>query len=246
MNNNDNAPAVTLESPPAPQVTRDIRQRQTIPPEKLAQIKAVVIGVGAIGRQVAMQLAATGVKELILIDHDKVGVENLAPQMYDEDDVGQFKVHATADTCRALNGAVGLATVPHRFQRSYGQQLGTETYSGDETPMQYAVFACVDSIETRKMIWHAVQKADFFVDGRMAAEVVRVLASDNLLNDTYYGTTLFDASEAYVGACTQRSLVYTANVAAGLMMAAFTKWLRGMPVNRDVMLNLLAADLIVG
>jgi sulfur carrier protein ThiS adenylyltransferase len=41
-----------------------------------------VIGVGAIGRQVALQLAALGVPDLSLYDPDTVAVENLAPQGY--------------------------------------------------------------------------------------------------------------------------------------------------------------------
>jgi phosphoglycerate dehydrogenase-like enzyme len=44
---------------------RDIRQRDIVPPERLAQCHAVVIGVGAIGRQVALQLAAVGVPFLV-------------------------------------------------------------------------------------------------------------------------------------------------------------------------------------
>ena len=38
---------------------RDIRQRDIIPREKLELLTGVVIGVGAVGRQVALQLAAT-------------------------------------------------------------------------------------------------------------------------------------------------------------------------------------------
>ena len=40
---------------------RFIRQRDIVPPEALGQCKPTVIGVGAIGRQVALQLAAMGV-----------------------------------------------------------------------------------------------------------------------------------------------------------------------------------------
>ncbi len=39
---------------------RDLRQRDLVPPEPLSAIHAVVIDVGAVGRQVALQLAAMG------------------------------------------------------------------------------------------------------------------------------------------------------------------------------------------
>ena len=48
------------------------RQKDIVPPDRLAACRATVIGVGAIGRQVALQLAAMGVPWLQLIDFDVV------------------------------------------------------------------------------------------------------------------------------------------------------------------------------
>ena len=49
----------------------------------------------------------------------------------------------------------------------------------------------------------------------------------------------------FAGSCTARSTVYTASIAAGLMLGQFTKWLRGLPLERDLSLNLLAAEMNV-
>src|SRR5712691_9020863 len=49
---------------------RDIRQPSIVPPERLAACPAIIIGVGAIGRQVALQLAALGMPRLTLFDDD--------------------------------------------------------------------------------------------------------------------------------------------------------------------------------
>ncbi len=46
------------------------RQHDIVPTERLAACKASVIGVGAIGRQIALQLVAMGISWLQLIDHD--------------------------------------------------------------------------------------------------------------------------------------------------------------------------------
>ena len=46
------------------------RQHDIVPPDRLAECKATVIGVGAIGRQVALQLAAMGIPWLQLVDFD--------------------------------------------------------------------------------------------------------------------------------------------------------------------------------
>jgi sulfur carrier protein ThiS adenylyltransferase len=87
--------------------------------------------------------------------------------------------------------------------------------------------------------------AALLVDGRMSAEVIRVLAADHPATDTHYHTTLFAPDQAYAGSCTSKSTVYTASIAAGLMVCQFAKWLRGLPVERDLSLNLLTAELTV-
>jgi molybdopterin/thiamine biosynthesis adenylyltransferase len=224
-----------------PLADRDVRQRQIVPPDKLAACHAVVVGVGAVGRQVAVQLAAIGVSHLTLVDHDTVCVENLAPQAYWPSDLGQPKVLATAALCRQIHPDCRIEEVNERFRRSMVKSIAAFT-DIDARPI---VFACVDSIATRGLIWEAVKKpSSFFADGRMSAEVVRVLAAEQPGSDSYYPTTLFAAAEAHAGACTAKSTVYTASVAAGLMLGQFTKWLRGLPVERDVVLNLLSAELV--
>lgn len=69
-----------MSSDDATAAGRDARQRDLVPPGRLARCHAVVVGVGSVGRQVALQLAATGVPAMTLYDPDAVGVENLAPQ----------------------------------------------------------------------------------------------------------------------------------------------------------------------
>ena len=66
-------------------------------------------------------------------------------------------------------------------------------------------------------------------DGRMNAEVIRVLASGRPAADSLYPKTLFTAREAFAGSCTAKSTIYTANIAAGLMVGQFARWLRGWP-----------------
>ncbi|CAN5166382.1 hypothetical protein BH11PLA2_BH11PLA2_52990 [soil metagenome] len=40
---------------------RDLRQRDLVPPARLAKVHTMVIGVGSVGRQVALQLAQPSV-----------------------------------------------------------------------------------------------------------------------------------------------------------------------------------------
>lgn len=217
---------------------RDVRQRALVPPEQLARCDAVVIGVGAIGRQVAVQLAALGVSRLTLFDDDLVEAANLATQGYWPENLNCLKVSATSQLCHRINPIIHVRAVPERFKRSMLRELSGD---GDQV-----IFCCVDSIVTRRMIWETVRaSARFFVDGRMSAEVLRVIAVDEPAVDDYYLRTLFSAEDAYVGSCTARSTIYTASIAAGLMVHQFAKWLRGLRVDPDLTLNLLAAELTV-
>jgi sulfur carrier protein ThiS adenylyltransferase len=79
----------------------------------------------------------------------------------------------------------------------------------------------------------------------MNAEVLRVLAVSDPAHDSYYATTLFRPEEAHTGSCTARSTLYTASIAAGLMIGQFSRWLRGLPVDADLTLNLLSSELTV-
>ena len=211
---------------------RDLRQRDILPSDRLADCSATVIGVGAIGRQVALQLAAIGIPRLQLIDHDTVEPVNLAAQGYLERDVGRPKVEATGELCKALNSGIELRLHPERFRRS--MLIGNID------------FCCVDSIETRRLIWNAIgQTAEFFCDGRMAAETLRVVTASDMESRGYYPTTLFAPGEAHRGACTARSTIYCANVAAGLMLAQFAKFLRRLPIDPDIQFNLLTTELSI-
>lgn len=208
------------------------RQKDIVPAERIAACRASVIGVGAIGRQAALQLTAIGVPSLQLVDFDLVEVSNLASQGYLEEDLGKLKVQATAALCVKVNSDLETTAMPERFRRS--MEIGN------------AVFCCVDSIDVRRLIWDAVKdKVTFFCDARMSAEVLRVLTVCDSASRQHYPTTLFRTEEAFTGPCTAKTTIYCANIAAGLMVAQFTKYLRHLPIEHDLQLNLLASELNV-
>jgi sulfur carrier protein ThiS adenylyltransferase len=71
------------------------RQEEIIPVQGLATLSTTVIGVGAIGRQVSLQLSALGVRRLQLVDFDVVESTNVTTQGYRACDLGTAKVVAT-------------------------------------------------------------------------------------------------------------------------------------------------------
>ena len=212
---------------------RYIRQKDIVPPDRLAACKATVVGVGAIGRQVALQLTAMGIPWLQLVDFDTVDASNLASQGYLENDLGKPKVEATTLLCKQINTGFEIHWVKQPFRRS--METGN------------VVFCAVDRIHTRRLIWETVKdKTNFFSDGRMTAEVLRILTACDFTSRKHYPTTLFHSDEAFEGTCTAKTTIYCANIAAGLMIAQFTKYLRQLPIDPDIQLNILASELNVG
>jgi len=208
------------------------RQRDIVPPDRLAGCKATVVGVGAIGRQVAQQLAAMGVPWLQLVDPEVVEPSNLASQGYLEADLGRFKAQATGELCRRINAKLEIYAVTERFRRSMDV--------GD------ALFCAVDRIEVRQLIWNSVNdRVACFVDGRMNGEAIRIVSAADPASLLHYPATLFTAQEVHPGSCTAKTTIYCANVAAGLMLTQFTRWLRGLPVEPDLSVNLLSSELTV-
>lgn len=211
---------------------RFTRQQELIPSDRLSSVTSTVIGVGAIGRQVALQLAAIGAPRIQLVDFDVVDLTNVTTQGYLADDVGRPKVLATGDAVLRLDASTSVVTVQDRYR--------AKLEIGD------AVFCCVDSISARGAIWRsASNRCHFWSDGRMLGEVIRVLTASDIDGRLRYSDTLFPQADAQRGSCTARSTVYAANIAAGFMLHQFARWLRAQPVDPDLALNLLASELTV-
>jgi sulfur carrier protein ThiS adenylyltransferase len=207
------------------------RQAALVPRERLLALDVSVIGVGAIGRQVALQLAALGAGQLQLCDFDRVEPTNITTQGYLPANLGTTKVAATASAIRQIDPQIKLSLIEDRYRPQ--QTVGA------------AVFCCVDAIDARAAIWRAAGKrAAFWSDGRMLGEVLRILTVAGEQGRDHYPTTLFQRSEAQAGACTSRGTIYTASIAAGLMLHQLTRWLRDLPVDPDLALNLLASELV--
>ena len=74
------------------EIDRFERQAELVPRDRMLKEFVTVIGLGAIGRQVALQLAALGVPKLQLIDFDDVARTNVTTQGYSMNDIGRPKV----------------------------------------------------------------------------------------------------------------------------------------------------------
>lgn len=216
------------------------RQDGLVPREPAAAAHATIIGVGAVGRPLALQLAAIGVGRLTLIDPDCVELVNVTTQGYYESQIGMRKVAATCDALRMLRQEDGLSVKTIASEFSNGMPLGD------------AVFCAVDKIAARSFIWQLLQDNDkvpnFWCDVRMMGETIRLLTATRSDPESIaeYGLTLFAPEEAQPGRCTARSTIYAASMAACLAVHQFTRYLRNYPCDRGFVYNLLSNELFIG
>ena len=213
-------------------MSRFQRQQDLVPLDRLQSLTTTVIGVGAIGRQVALQLAALGASQIQLIDFDRVESTNITTQGYLQRDLGHLKVEATAAHIHEIDSSITVTPIADRWR--------PENSTGE------AVFCCVDTISARAAIWRSIQHCcQFWADARMLGETLRVLSTYDQETRQHYATQLFPQSEAQSGTCTSRSTLYAASIAAGLVIQQFTRWLRGVTCDSTLTFNLLASELSV-
>jgi hypothetical protein len=208
---------------------RFARQRALVPRQRTLSLRVTVLGVGAVGRQAALQLASLGVGRLQLIDFDQVEATNLTTQGDRAGDLGELKVAATAAVVAEIDAGIEVECVADRFRPKHN--------------VGEAVFCCVDSIAARAAIWKSLEsRCQFWADARMRGEVIRVLAAADDAGRAAYGRTLFPQPEAQAGACAAHGVIYGAAIAAGLLVHQLARWLRDAPLERDVTLNLWAGE----
>lgn len=72
--------------------------------KKLAASSVMIVGCGALGSPIAMQLAAAGVGHITLVDFDTIEISNLQRQIFfRQAEAGESKAHTLAGRIRDLN-----------------------------------------------------------------------------------------------------------------------------------------------
>jgi molybdopterin/thiamine biosynthesis adenylyltransferase/rhodanese-related sulfurtransferase len=87
--------------------------------QKLSLAKVLVIGTGGLGCPALQYLAAAGIGQLGVVDHDIISLSNLHRQtLFATADVGKMKVEVAIQKLTALNPDIQLHSYPYRIQKS--------------------------------------------------------------------------------------------------------------------------------
>jgi len=109
--------------------------------ETLLAARALIIGAGGLGSPAAMYLAAGGVGQLVITDHDVVELSNLQRQLLHHDkDIGRNKAASAHDTLATINPDIRIIPIPQKLQ---DEQLD------DEVRLADVVLDCSDNFATR-------------------------------------------------------------------------------------------------
>lgn len=112
--------------------------------QKLLDSSVLVVGAGGLGSSAAIYLAASGVGQLGIVDHDVVALNNLHRQViHTEAAIGHLKVKSAAAACRAVNSSVDV--VEHHA-------LLTPVNSADIISKYDVVVDATDNVPTRYLI----------------------------------------------------------------------------------------------
>ncbi len=84
--------------------------------EILQSSHALVVGLGGLGSPIALYLAAAGIGQLTLVDHDVVELSNLQRQIaHQQSAIGQHKVASAATTIQGINSDTRVNCIDHKL-----------------------------------------------------------------------------------------------------------------------------------
>lgn len=118
--------------------------------QRLIASKVLIVGCGALGSMVAMQLAGAGVGCLAIADFDNVDISNLQRQFFfTTEESGKSKAEVLADRIRGLNPEIKVVVLREMMTRAKaGQLFGDYDFIVDAT----------DNPESKKMIGEVSSK----------------------------------------------------------------------------------------
>lgn len=117
-----------------------------------------IIGCGAVGSHLAIQLIKLGITRLKLWDFDTIEEHNLTNQIWNHKDIGKSKVEALIEHILELD-----PYIPPKNIKNMGKY--------EDQALEGIVFACVDSVELRKHIYECNQyaKLEIMFDPRLGS-----------------------------------------------------------------------------
>jgi molybdopterin/thiamine biosynthesis adenylyltransferase len=181
--------------------------------EKLSQAKVLVVGVGGLGCAALPYLVSSGIGQIGLMDADVVDLSNLQRQiLFDEADVGHFKVDCAKNRLSALNTTVQFTTYSHDLTPENAEEI-IGRYD--------LVLDCTDRFEARYLINDAcVRKNKPWVFGALHQFEGQVSVFNFRGGPTYRCLFPFDRDQQQLPSCADVGVFAPAVGVVGVMQAS--------------------------
>lgn len=207
----------------------DIRRHQELFDGDTFNKKVTIIGAGATGSWLALQLAKLGITNIHVYDFDVVEEHNIPNQIFGLQHIGKPKVEALYDIIQEQTGTqIHINNMPYVDQRLSGY-----------------VFAMVDSMAVRKQIFDQCKykrNVHHFIEPRMGlneARIYNVDPCDANQVEKYEGCWYSD-DEAEVSACgTSQSVITTALFTASTCARQLINHHNGVELDNELLVDLV-------
>lgn len=202
-------------------------RQESCVPKKFHNRNILIIGAGAVGRNVALSVIGMGPKSVTIYDFDTVEDHNVISQGFSIDDIGKHKVTAVYEEGIKRNPDVGINCIADRWRPDF-------------VDYDY-VFLCCDCMTARSNIakfYFSRKIKPVLIDTRMRGEETRILTAFNRKSRKHYMDQMFTNEEAADGNCTSSTTIYCAVNTASYAIQTMINHLRKCIVYQDVARNL--------
>ena len=178
--------------------------------------RVTIIGAGGIGSWVTITLAKLGVRRFVVYDSDAVEEHNLGSTPYHMSSLAEKKVGVLKPIAEHYGFGVKFRGV-------------TKKFNGSKLPPTDVLISAVDSMEARRMLFKAAveQKINFFIDGRIGGENLRVYSvrpTDTEDRKFYRLTTKKSIIVAHLP-CTGQQCIDIGLAVSSLIVRSFRNWI---------------------
>lgn len=188
--------------------------------DKTRKQDVTIAGLGGIGSYVVFMLSRLDVNTMTLYDPDKVERVNLSGQLYNSNQIGNYKVDAAASMIADYSNYYSFVAKHEKL---------------DENSMISKVTICgFDNMKARKDAFRnwtnfvarlpEEERGEcLFIDGRLAAEELQVfcIKGDNTDGERRYEPYLFSDSQAAPTVCSYKQTTFMANMIGSIIVNLF-------------------------
>lgn len=188
--------------------------------DKTRKQDVTIAGLGGIGSYVVFMLSRLDVNTMTLYDPDKVERVNLSGQLYNSNQIGDYKVDAAANMIANYSNYYSFVAKHEKL---------------DENSMISKVTICgFDNMKARKDAFRnwtnfvarlpEEERGEcLFIDGRLAAEELQVfcIKGDDTDGERRYEPYLFSDSQAAPTVCSYKQTTFMANMIGSIIVNLF-------------------------